>query len=72
MLQSVNQISFEVKTLTEPAVHSISKGYLNRVQDVMKADGMVTGYKVEIKTEGKNLELASVALRSIGGVNNFV
>jgi len=53
--------SIDVKALPEPVVQSISKAYPNatieEAEKIMKPDGTVTSYEVEIKSEGKELEL---------------
>jgi len=53
--------SIDVKALPEPVVQSISKAYPNatieEAEKIMKPDGTVTSYEVEIKSEGKKLEL---------------
>jgi uncharacterized membrane protein YkoI len=53
--------TIDVKALPEPIVQAISKAYpkasIEEAEMVMKPDGTVTGYEVEIKTEGKKLEL---------------
>jgi len=53
--------AIDVKTLPEPIVQAILKAHpkvtIEEAKKVMKPDGTVTGYEVEIKTEGKELEL---------------
>ena len=53
--------TIDVKTLPEPVVQAISKAHpkatIKEAEKVMKPDGTVTGYEVELKTEGKELEL---------------
>lgn len=53
--------TIDVKTLPEAIVQAISKAYpkatIKEAEKVMKPDGTITGYEVEIKTEGKELEL---------------
>lgn len=53
--------SIDVKTLPEPVVQAITKAYpkatIKEAEKIMAPDGTITGYEVEIKTEGKELEL---------------
>ncbi|PSJ18917.1 hypothetical protein C7H79_00320 [Nitrosomonas supralitoralis] len=53
--------SIEIKALPEPIAKAISMAYPNAIIDeaekVMKPDGTVTGYEVEIKSEGKKFEV---------------
>lgn len=53
--------TIDVKTLPEGVVQSVSQAHpkatIEEAKKVMKHDGAVTGYEVEIKTEGKELEL---------------
>ena len=53
--------TLDVKALPEPIVQAISKAYpkatIEDAEKVMKPDGTVIAYEVEIKTEGKKLEL---------------
>ena len=53
--------TLNVKALPEPIAQAISKAYPNATiedaEKVMKPDGTVTVYEVEIKTGGKKLEL---------------
>ncbi|MBX3616828.1 PepSY domain-containing protein [Nitrosomonas sp.] len=53
--------AIDVKTLPEPVVQAITKAYpeatIKEAEKVMAPDGTITGYEVEIKTEGKELEL---------------
>lgn len=53
--------TIDVKTLPEKVVQAISqahpKAIIEEAKKVMKHDGTVTGYEVEIKIEGKELEL---------------
>ncbi|HEX8873091.1 MAG TPA: PepSY-like domain-containing protein [Nitrosospira sp.] len=53
--------TIDVKTLPEPVIAAISKAHpkatIKEAEKIMKPDGTVTGYEVEIKTEGKKLEL---------------
>lgn len=53
--------TIDVKTLPEPVVAAISKAHpkavIKEAEKVMKPDGTVTGYEVEIRAEGKKLEL---------------
>ena len=53
--------TLDVKALPESIVQAISKAYpkatIEDAEKVMKPDGTVTIYEVEIKTEGKKLEL---------------
>ncbi|SFF20233.1 Putative beta-lactamase-inhibitor-like, PepSY-like [Nitrosomonas sp. Nm166] len=53
--------TIDVKALPEPVVRAIFKEYpratIEEAEKVMKPDGMVTGYEVEIKADGKKLEL---------------
>jgi uncharacterized membrane protein YkoI len=51
----------DVKSLPEPVVQAINKAYpeanIKEAEKLMKPDGTLTGYEVEIKTEGKKIEL---------------
>ncbi|ARO87442.1 hypothetical protein EBAPG3_006440 [Nitrosospira lacus] len=53
--------TIDAKTLPQPVVEAISKAYpkatIKEAEKVMKPDGTVTGYEVEIRTEGKKLEI---------------
>lgn len=53
--------TLDVKALPEPIVQAISKAYpkatIEDAEKVMKPDGTVIIYEVEIKAEGKKLEL---------------
>ncbi|SDY41626.1 Putative beta-lactamase-inhibitor-like, PepSY-like [Nitrosomonas sp. Nm33] len=53
--------TIDVKTLPEPVVQAISKAHpkatIKEAEKIMKPDGTITGYEVELKTEGKELEL---------------
>lgn len=53
--------TLDVKALPEPIVQAISKAYpkatIEDAEKVMKPDGTVIVYEVEIKAEGKKLEL---------------
>ena len=53
--------TIDVKTLPEGVVQAIFQAYpkatIEEAKKVMKHDGTVTGYEVEIKTEGKEFEL---------------
>ena len=53
--------TLDVKALPEPIVQAISKAYpkatIEDAEKVMKPDGTVIVYEVEIKTEGKKFEL---------------
>ncbi|MDO8333669.1 MAG: PepSY-like domain-containing protein [Nitrosomonas sp.] len=53
--------TIDVKSLPEGVVQAIfqahPKATIEEAKKVMKHDGTVTGYEVEIKTEGKELEL---------------
>ena len=53
--------TLDVKALPEPIAQAISKAYpkatIEDAEKVMKPDGTVIVYEVEIKTEGKKLEL---------------
>ncbi len=53
--------SIDVKALPEPITQAIAKVYPNatieEAEKVMKPDGTVTGYEVEIKSEEKKFEL---------------
>lgn len=59
LLQKEEEI--DVQTLPEPVVQAIRKAHLKaeieQAEKVMKPDGAVTGYEVEIKSAGKELEL---------------
>jgi uncharacterized membrane protein YkoI len=51
----------DVKSLSEPVVQAVNKTYpeanIKEAEKLMKPDGTLTGYEVEIKTEGKKFEL---------------
>lgn len=51
----------DVKSLPEPVAQEVNKAYpeatIKEVEKVMKPDGSLTGYEVEIKSEGKKIEL---------------
>jgi uncharacterized membrane protein YkoI len=51
----------DVKSLPESVVQAINKAYpeanIKEAEKLMKPDGTLTGYEVEIKTEGKKMEL---------------
>ena len=53
--------TLDVKALPEPIIQAISKAYpkatIEDAERVIKPDGTVTVYEVEIKTGGKKLEL---------------
>jgi uncharacterized membrane protein YkoI len=53
--------AIDVELLPEPIVQAISSAYpqvfIEEAEMVMGPDGTVAGYEVEIKTEGKKLEL---------------
>ena len=53
--------TIDVKDLPEAVVQAISKTHpkatIKEAEKVMKPDGTVSGYEVEIKAEGKKLEL---------------
>ena len=53
--------TLDVKALPAPIIQAITKAYpqatIEDAERVMKPDGTVTVYEVEIKTEGKKLEL---------------
>ena len=53
--------TLDVKALPEPIIQAISKAYpkatIEDAERVIKSDGTVTVYEIEIKTEGKKLEL---------------
>ncbi len=53
--------TIDVKTLPESVVQAILKAHpkatIEEAEKVMKPDGTVTGYEVELKTEGKEVEL---------------
>lgn len=53
--------TLDVKALPEPIAQAISKAYpkatIEDAEKVMKSDGTVIVYEVEIKAEGKKLEL---------------
>lgn len=51
----------DVKSLPEPVAQAVNKAYpeatIKEAEKLMKPDGTLTGYEVEIKTEGKKIEL---------------
>lgn len=51
----------DVKSLPEPVAKAINEAYpkatVKEAEKLMKPDGTLTGYEVEIKTEGKKIEL---------------
>ena len=51
----------DVKTLPDPVIQAILKAHpkakIKEAEKLMKPDGTVTGYEVEIKVAGKELEL---------------
>ena len=53
--------SIDVETLPVPVAQAIAKAYpkatLEEAEKVMKPDGALIGYEVEIKSEGKKFEL---------------
>lgn len=53
--------TLDVKALPEPIIQAISKAYpkatIEGAEKVINPDGTVAAYEVEIKTEGKKLEL---------------
>jgi hypothetical protein len=53
--------TIDAKTLPEPVVQAISKAHpkatIKEAEKVMKPDGTITGYEVELKTKGKKLKL---------------
>ena len=53
--------TLDVKALPEPIIQAISKAYpkatIEDAERVIKSDGTITVYEIEIKTEGKKLEL---------------
>lgn len=53
--------TLDVKALPEPIIQAISKAYpkatIEDAERVINPDGTVAAYEVEIKTEGKKLEL---------------
>lgn len=53
--------TIDVKSLPDPITQAILKAYpkatIKEAEKVMKPDGTVTGYEVEIKVEGKEVEL---------------
>ncbi|SNX58804.1 Putative beta-lactamase-inhibitor-like, PepSY-like [Nitrosomonas ureae] len=53
--------SIDMETLPEPVAQAIAKAYpkatLEEAEKVMNPDGTVTGYEVEIMSEGKKFEL---------------
>ena len=59
LLQKEEEI--DVKTLPDPVVQAILKAHpkakIKEAEELMKPDGTVTGYEVEIKVAGKELEL---------------
>ena len=59
LLQKEEEI--DVKTLPDPVVQAILKTHpkakIKEAEKLMKPDGTVTGYEVEIKVAGKELEL---------------
>ena len=59
LLQKEEEI--DVKTLPDPVVQAILKAHpkakIKEAEKLMKPDGTVTGYEVEIKVAGKEIEL---------------
>ena len=59
LLQKEEEIDGE--TLSEPVVQAIKKAYpkaeIKKVEKLMKPDSTLTGYEVEIKAAGKEIEL---------------
>ena len=59
LLQKEEEI--DVKTLPDPVLQAILKAHpkakIKEAEKLMKPDGTVTGYEVEIKVAGKELEL---------------
>jgi uncharacterized membrane protein YkoI len=59
LLQKEEEI--DVKTLADPVVQAILKAHpkakIKEAEKLMKPDGTVTGYEVEIKVAGKEIEL---------------
>lgn len=59
LVQKEEQI--DAMTLPEPVSQAVMKahpkGKIKEAEKVMKPDGTITGYEVEIKSEGKELEL---------------
>ncbi len=59
LLQKEEEI--DVKSLPEPVAQAVKKahpkGEIKEVEQLMKPDGTVTGYEVEIKVAGKEIEL---------------
>ena len=59
LLQKEEEI--KVKSLPEPVTQAIKKAYpkakIKEAEKLMKPDGTVTGYEVEIKADGKEIEL---------------
>ena len=59
LLQKEEEI--KVKSLPEPVVQAIKKEHpkakIKEAEKLMKPDGTVTGYEVEIKADGKEIEL---------------
>ena len=53
--------TIDPKTLPEPIVQAVTKAHpkatIKEAEKLMKPDGTVTGYEVEIKTDGRELEL---------------
>ncbi len=51
----------DVKSLPEPVAQAVNKAYpeatIKEAEKLMKPDGTLTGYEVEIKTEGKKIGL---------------
>jgi len=51
----------DLKALPEPIVQAVTKAYpkakIKEAEKIMKPDGTVTGYEVEIKEAGKEIEL---------------
>ena len=59
LLQKEEEV--DVKTLPDPVIQAILKAHpkakIKEAEKLMKPDGTVTGYEVEIKVAGKELEL---------------
>ena len=59
LLQKEEEV--DVKTLPDPVIQAILKAHpkakIKEAEKLMKLDGTVTGYEVEIKVAGKELEL---------------
>lgn len=59
LLQKEEEI--DVKTLPDPVIQAILKAHpkakIKEAEKLMKPDGTVTGYEVEIKVAGKEIEL---------------